>query len=144
MNDSRDVTEGSLITFTCPICSADVVDKIGRRGRARIYCSTACNKQACRNRTSAAKQAKRRAAPAPCVTCGEAIAVANLGPIPKFCSEQCRLIDAGIATSYPERTCDLDGCEVRFVPTYRNQKCCSERHGKRHYNRRARATKRSA
>lgn len=40
---------------------------------------------------------------------------------------------------YPSAICALDECGEEFVPKHKNQRCCSERHGKKLWNQESRA-----
>lgn len=79
-----------------------------------------------------------------CERCGSGFGSHN--PRAKFCSQRCGEITRGARLPEPlaERTCALVECVVVFVPKRHAQRCCSEKHGKLHYNREARADGRQA
>lgn len=58
----------------------------------------------------------------------------------KYCSEHCANVARGKAIAAPlaPRTCALAECDAVFRPRRDEQRCCSERHGKTLWNRRAR------
>jgi 5-methylcytosine-specific restriction endonuclease McrA len=131
------------VSVVCPICSDVVVQPL--RGRRRIFCTTECSrtqhKRVATARKSARIQARRLATLAPCVTCAGPIALSLRGPVPVTCSKFCDEVARGVrlAQPHPLRVCALDGCEVEFHPQNSITTCCSERHGKMHYNRTSRA-----
>lgn len=51
----------------------------------------------------------------------------------KFCSRECQQIAYGarLAERIPSRVCALAGCGEEFQPRKREQRCCSEPHGKK-------------
>lgn len=111
----------------CRECSRVLVQPSA--GRRRSYCSRRCSDRSFRRRTSPP--------PGACARCGTPLVRRGK----KYCSQKCGEIARGqrLAEPYPTRHCALDGCDVTFTPKYRTQRCCSERHGKLHYNRQSRA-----
>lgn len=77
--------------------------------------------------------------PRACPTCGSDIT--RRRPNVKFCTPRCGEVARGerLPTPLPTATCALPTCGGSFRPKYRNQRCCSERHGKLLYNRESRA-----
>ena len=62
-----------------------------------------------------------------------------------ICSDRCRRLAAGcLPEPLPRRRCALPECGVEFQPFLSKQRCCSELHGKRLYNRESRADGRQA
>lgn len=59
----------------------------------------------------------------------------------KYCSEFCSKVSSGVILTGPRdlRICALEGCETLFEPSHSGVRCCSEMHGKRLWNREARA-----
>jgi 5-methylcytosine-specific restriction endonuclease McrA len=72
-----------------------------------------------------------------CATCDADLAGRRMNTI--YCSRDCREIAYGVQSNYPDKICALMECDVEFRPHYKNQRYCSERHGKIGYNRAARA-----
>lgn len=73
------------------------------------------------------------------------VEIDHLPPHVRYCGSTCRSRAGAVsqgrvrAQPLPPRICALDGCGVEFLPSRRDQRCCSEKHGKLHYNRESRA-----
>jgi endogenous inhibitor of DNA gyrase (YacG/DUF329 family) len=131
-----------VVVRECPTCGGVFEVDPGRRGRPQVHCSQRCAKRAYELRVQAERQERRRAAGGACKSCGMLVSVTEHGPVPRFCSRLCWEVSAGkrAAERPPERVCALAECEVWFVPRRSSQRCCSERHGKILWHRRARRT----
>lgn len=121
----------------CCICSVTFVPH-PRDRRNRAYCSPACYVWA-RRHPDVPRPLSRS-----CVTCDTDISERNIGA--KYCSTRCGETARGqrLAEPLPERACALPECGKVFQPRREMERCCSELHGKRLYNRESRADGRQA
>lgn len=118
----------------CQMCAAPLPPlRNGRGPQRRIYCSKTCDKRAAAARLSAARLAARP--PIDCPSCGQTFARSRRDQ--RFCSQFCAEVARGqrLPSALPVRVCALSKCETEFQPLFAKQRCCSETHGKRLWNR---------
>lgn len=118
----------------CQMCAAPLPPlRSGRGPQRRIYCSKTCDKRAAAARLSAARLAARP--PIDCLSCGQTFARSRRDQ--RFCSQFCGDVARGqrMPAALPLRVCALSDCEAEFQPLSAKQRCCSETHGKRLWNR---------
>lgn len=117
---------------TCPACRQPIAPGTRERN-PRKWCSDRCRVWALRH------PGQVRPAAGACLSCGSSLELRPAGA--KFCSRRCSEVARGLrlAAPLPERVCGLPGCSQRFRPATERQRCCSEQHGKRLYNRESRA-----
>lgn len=112
----------------CPTCSGPVVGGTVRR----TFCSRACNGKAVQARSRAREIAARPALS--CISCGVSLAGRRAM---RYCSRRCCDVARGKtrAVPLPLAFCALSDCGVEFRPVRLGQRCCSEVHGKKLWNR---------
>ena len=130
--------------FTCESCGKFHAESM-EQGKAKTelrFCDKRCSNAV----YSRAERARRHAERGTrfCPVCNQDISSRKADA--KFCSVFCSDVSRGTRLAKPlaEITCALVGCTVRFVPNREGTKCCSERHGKMHWNRVSRAEGRQA
>lgn len=77
----------------------------------------------------------------PARACPQCYGPVTRDPRAVYCSDRCGEIFNGkrLPAPLPERVCALEGCDTAFTPNRDSTLCCSERHGKTHWNRMNRA-----
>lgn len=126
----RAVAGGKL----CLMCATALPPLRSGRGPQRlVYCSKACDKRAASARVSAARLAARP--PIECPVCSKSFERSRRDQ--RFCSVFCSDVNRGQrrAVPLPLTVCALDDCDVEFQPMFLRQRCCSEAHGKKLWNR---------
>lgn len=125
----------------CDECGLDFI-YIKTSGPARRFCTKRCCKvfsqKAADSRKSERRRIAREARPnQSCVNCDKELTFRQA----RFCSRRCDEIHRGqrLAFEMSEVQCALAECDNYFRPYSSKQKCCSEVHGKKHYNRVQRA-----
>lgn len=112
----------------CPTCRAPVAPhRAGQHGRKRIYCSKACGNRA--------RFKPKQFSTAACDQCGAEYP--KRMRTQRFCSAFCSDVYRGQRLPSPleRRVCALPECDVEFQPGRAGQRCCSEPHGKKLWNR---------
>lgn len=103
----------------------------------RRFCSEICSRNRASKERSAIKRAERvknGSVFTHCVDCGRRLELGQR----KFCSLSCNQFFSGAVKRgpWPKLICAFSQCDVEFTQHTVQQTCCSEAHGKRHYNER--------
>lgn len=121
----------------CEFCGAEI-DHLPANAK---YCDRECYTRAhIRRATERHRDALRVARRGrTCASCGADISERSTAA--KYCSIRCGEIARGqrLPAPLPMRACALPECGKTFQPHKEGQRCCSELHGKRLYNRESRA-----
>lgn len=119
-----------MIELRCASCGLKIDRKPGSGGTPKYHPS-------CRPPSS--KRSHGPIVPRPCLTCR--VVFVPRWSRAKYCSRHCGEIARGQRLPEPIqfRQCALTTCDVEFRPKRLMQMCCSEKHGKLHYNRVSRA-----
>lgn len=110
----------------CKFCGVE----IDHLGLDTHYCNEEC-----------ANRARIPARSVSCSVCRGDLPDPRRGRAPRFCSKRCSDAARGavLAQPLPLRRCALPECDTEFQPRRDSDRCCSELHGKRLYNRESRA-----
>lgn len=129
--------------FTCKWCGKDhpeAVPTVARKQVVRKFCDRDCQSKFFLAKKSAERAAYWSSLDRKCRQCGVGINDRDIRA--KYCSRYCSEVWWGqrLEEPLPEVVCELEGCDVVFIPKSRRQKCCCTNHGQIHYNRVSRAT----